>query len=86
MLQFDLESKLPTVKYAFGNRVKDYKKGLTRSSFLFSSLKVLGLFQNAGTGTFLWVAFILHRYKCDLNFVFDDHLYGFIAVRATRGE
>ncbi len=62
------------------------KKGLTRSSFLFSILNVLELFQNAGTGTFLRVAFILHRYKCDLDFVFDDHLYGFIAVRATRGE
>ena len=62
------------------------KKGLTRSSFLFSALNVLGLFQNAETGTFLWVAFNLHCYKCDLDSVFDYHLYGFVAVRATRGE
>jgi len=62
------------------------KKGLTRSSFLFSVLKVLELFQNAETGTFLWVAFICHRHKLDLDSVFDDHLYGFVAVRATRGE
>ena len=66
--------------------VRQDKKGLTGSSFLFSALKVLRLFQNAGTGTFLWVAFICNRYKFDLNFVFDDHFYSFVAVWATRGE
>jgi len=43
-------------------------------------------YNDAGPGTFLWLAFICHRYKCDLNFVFDDYSYGFVAVRATRGE
>ena len=43
-------------------------------------------YDDAGTGTFLRVAFIVHRYQGDLNFVFDDHLDGFVAVRATRGE
>lgn len=67
-----------------GKWLKHYKKGLTRSSFLFSALKVLRLLQNAGT--FLWVAFIYNRNKFDLNFVFDDHPYRLVAVWATRGE
>ncbi len=43
-------------------------------------------YNDAGPGTFLWLAFICHRYKYDLNFVFDDYSYSFVAVRATRGE
>ncbi len=42
---------------------------------------------DSGTGTyFLKLARVMHREENDLNFVFDDHFHGFIAVRATHGE